>query len=164
MVKFLSRKTVLIGVGIVAVLSVLFFTLPKSDKTETAQDNAEQPATFVPELSPDDAVRQTQSLTEFEAIAIAYNQNNYESVVNLAKDFGKDTYNGAIERINGYYFCMRSAFELKDDTNKNYCYEQANALVATLGEQGESEWRPILEAGLEGKNVVVPEGAEDDLY
>lgn len=166
MVKFISMKTILIGIGVVAVLLALFFTLPKEEKAPeiVSNDTSEAPSFVVPTLSVEDATKQAQSTASYEAILASYNNKEYVVVIDKAKIYGEDSYNAATPKINAYYLCVRSAFEIKDEETKTFCYEKALSFIGGLEEQDKESWVPVLQAGLEGKNYEEPVGTENDNF
>lgn len=152
--KYKKPLVVLAAIILIAGLGAGGYTLYKNkksaDKTPAGVQSEKQIAAEVAKVA------------GFDSVTAAYIAKDYEKTIVLAKEYGANTSNNSIQRLNVYNLCMVAAIQIKQDAVKKDCYEAAKLVVNSLPtEQVKAVWIGTLDDTFNGtqNNIGTDDGS-----
>lgn len=123
-------------------------------KALTKKDASKEDTSAQQEVARKEAEAGQQRINSFNDILLAYAEKKYDVVITQAQSFGQSSANGVTEKVNAYVLCIQAAIELKQDTAKQKCYDDAKKLLETSSpdEAFKKDWLASIEDAYKGTN------------
>ncbi len=123
-------------------------------KALTSKEAAKEDTSVQQELARKQAEAGQQRIDSFNDILRSYTDKKYDAVITQAQSFGQNANNGVTEKMNAYVLCIQAARELKQDTAKQKCYDDAKKVLdaSAPDDSFKKDWQVSLDDAYNGTN------------